>query len=573
MTVYISKYNKVQELFNYKKGTFECKICGKTLKLLSGNHFKKHGITSQEYILKFGHPFPEFYEKTIILDEVISKINDLYISTRFKWKKLTQEGYYIEVNPDQPRYNKLSNYNIRNHLDTRYSIAVFSAEKSSKFLTFDVDCYGWDYHGKIAARFIVRSLENYFSRECIHVSFSGNKGYHVTVFFDNFVSIDKLKKVFNLVLNQSGVYDNFYSNLDDVIVEFRPNFNQAVKLPLGCNFKSSDKIDNYAYFVNDDFNKIDNEIEYIMNIKRASTETIREIIDTNKEKNMVKTSVKKCTSSPIIISKHIEEGIDDIKVEPKLISSLVFEGLETKQTRHLATWYISLYLKDKGYSKTESFDFLMEWSKKQKEMGFTKSNLQEIEMDITRMLEKYVYNNDKNYKLVSSRNKVINFNNTDMYLFEKINNFGQQSHKRVINHQKILFSLILHGRKHEIEGQFFMTYDQIKEISSVSSYSTIIRCLNDLEELEIIKFIQRNTRVNDGTYRNKPNVYKINFFNPDEREIISYPINQHTICTKCFFRMLRYFYSKDTLFKVVSRRLKYDILKVNENEDSCNCIM
>lgn len=114
-------------------------------------------------------------------------------------------------------YCPLTDGVLRNHLERRYAVAIFAGEHCSRFLCFDVD----DGRKETVEKVIDALIELGFPRCGIHISLSGGKGYHVETFFDNLVRTEKLRRVYQWVLEST--------ELTAHQVEFRPTNRNAIK--------------------------------------------------------------------------------------------------------------------------------------------------------------------------------------------------------------------------------------------------------------------------------------------------------------------------------------------------------
>jgi len=109
------------------------------------------------------------------------------------------------------------------HMNGNMSLCVFAGPYKTKFLTFDVDLKDTAVIQKIADTLIDLGIPE----DAINVSESGNKGYHVDIFFDDGVYNWKAKELYGLVI--------FMGQFDPKKVEYRPTPKQAIKLPLGIH--------------------------------------------------------------------------------------------------------------------------------------------------------------------------------------------------------------------------------------------------------------------------------------------------------------------------------------------------
>lgn len=151
---------------------------------------------------------------------LIDSLNDLFITTRKKFITNIYDGKFKLTK------RILTDNRLRNVLKHKETIAIFSASKTSKFLTFDIDVNG---DLELAETYAIKILEILdakmeIKKENTLVNYSGNKGLHVHILFDKLVEIKKLKQLYNYVLAKLNVPTN--------VIEFRPTYKQAIKIPL-----------------------------------------------------------------------------------------------------------------------------------------------------------------------------------------------------------------------------------------------------------------------------------------------------------------------------------------------------
>ncbi len=153
----------------------------------------------------------------------------------------------------------------------------------------------------------------------------------------------------------------------------------GVKLPMGVNFLNNDNYNNYAFYVDNDFNEIEYGIEYLLNIKKSSSEILREVFNDYKDiklnyygKSYI--NEKECHS--------VDTKSIDLKNDLKgKIEYVIKNGLEVSGTRHYWSFLISMYLKELGLHIDDAYNFLLEWNMKQVQNSMSKSISVEIERD------------------------------------------------------------------------------------------------------------------------------------------------------------------------------------------------
>lgn len=151
---------------------------------------------------------------------------------------------------------------MNQHVRGQYAVSVYAGRKASKFICFDVDDGKED-----TVRTIIALLCRFGIGEAyIQVSTSGNKGYHVEVFFDQLVFTADLLRLYNWIITEGG--------LNPQKVEFRPTHVQSIKLPLSINSKTGRKC---WYLDKRTLDPIEDE-KYILAIGQYPTEGLHALL-------------------------------------------------------------------------------------------------------------------------------------------------------------------------------------------------------------------------------------------------------------------------------------------------------
>lgn len=453
-----------------------CKICG--TKRATARHIKTHGLEYEQYL-------SIYEEEEYIEQKLVKKFNELYITVRHKWAEMNHAGEYATYSTIEDvgihRKYGLVDKDIKNHLRQKKTLALYTPKEYSKFMVFDID-----YKDIGLLEEIYNSLLVYLPAEAIHCSYSGNKGYHITIFFSRLIKKSILKKFFDVVINDAGRPKG---------VELLGCDNKPVKLPLGINFKNKDAMNNYCYFCNQFGVEVKDSEEYFLNIQAIDPRVIYEIVEVNYNENIsVNTEF---TDEEIIEIDELIELKDkghfanySLKNKIATIEKAIDMGLNEPNTRHKTMLAIAIYLKDiRGYSIGETRQFLKEWISKQ-DASLYKSTQREIEQDIKNMTNT-VYRKD--YKLKVNK-KQISINSLDI---REILSVKSKPLRR------LYFILYIHGKAYADDtGTFYMTYQQIKEGGDKSNKKHLKNQIKKLQELGKINIIR------EGEYK-KPNKYQI----------------------------------------------------------------
>lgn len=160
-----------------------------------------------------------------VLAELYVTYRGMFNSSYFKIDKIGKDNDPILARKGGVPI-KLTQHHLEYHLCRYYAVHIFAGKTSSKFVCFDVDHSSWN---TVAG--LINAIEEWgIPRHLIYPSTSGNKGYHVDVFFDRPVSTGALETFYKQVLKIAGMSKS--------LVEFRPTHTQSIKLPLSVHPKT-----------------------------------------------------------------------------------------------------------------------------------------------------------------------------------------------------------------------------------------------------------------------------------------------------------------------------------------------
>src|SRR5699024_893090 len=169
--------------------------------------------------------------------KIIRKINDLYIQTRKKYLVQFPDNYVTMDRKKNDNVWILNDGMIKRHLQGGITYGVFSGGFFNKFMTFDIDYSNNENAAKRVTKLVTTILVIDFNipLEDIHVSLSGNKGYHIDLFFDKPLQVVDTEAFYRKVMSKVGELPSGGQ------VEFRPSWNQGVKLPLGVHQRTGNR--------------------------------------------------------------------------------------------------------------------------------------------------------------------------------------------------------------------------------------------------------------------------------------------------------------------------------------------
>lgn len=465
-------------------------------------------------------------------DPRIKQLNDLYVLNRWKYLKLykndkTQEWEYkTETYYKTPYFNNNKTINkplidndIAQHLKGKYTIGVFAGKVdgiiSSKFMTFDIDV-----RDKIIAIWYVYKIGNSLIDHNIndfYISNSGNKGWHIDLFFDYPIPVSKLQRFHSYIVNDADCINDEFGK-----VEYWPTVNHGVKIPLGFNYRNKAS-PNYCYFA--DYEHQLRPIEdpnYIYNIKKIDNIHFQFLIDELTEDELeIKQIIEQQRSDyESIKQKHqllpvYRQNIDeDITVEA--MQKLEVEGLKHTGTRHNSLFDLCRYYKYCGMDQEDNQDMLLEWMRQQPENTYSTpwdKILKEIESIV-----KYIYENDCS---ITADAKDITVNYVEIKQVLKANSMSEKL---------LLFAMLIHSKRYATKnGVFYFPYSLIEKTTGLSD-KTITKCLTSLSKPDqrFIEVIVRNEdKYVDGKWKGKKNnKYKILIIPLDDPDYCIQEINE-----------------------------------------------
>lgn len=521
-----------------------CKICN--LKMANKKHIESaHDVKYDDYIQEYEK---EFYNEK----QAIHKINELYITTRNKFIEMSQDGKWTTVEKTNSAISKsfkrkyaLCDKDVMEHLRQKKTLGVHMAGNYSKFITFDIDRLDI---GMLES--VVNAITHYIPKDDIHCSFSGLKGFHIEIFFKDLVPKDIVNKFYYVILSDTGYKENE--------VECRGNSNQAIKLPLGINFKNKDGMNNYCYYCNEYGVAVENSLEYIQTVKAINTKAIYEAVEINYTPNYL-------NNSEIIDIEDLRESVKQLPIynstidnKINIVETLINEGISIEGTRHKSLYSIAVYLKDiKGYEIENTKSFLGRWIKEKCSQEMFKSSKQEIEQDIKDTCNS-IYAND--YKMqVKKRNVALS--NLDIKEILSIKS-------KPLRH--IYFILYVHCKAYgDKTGLFYMTYEQMGQAGANNSNRVSLKKqLENLQSEGKIQITESNVSSNKG-YIKKPNRYRINALNIevviDIDDIKTFEIC-NLECSNCFEIACSYLLEQEEIKKQFN---KNNVISIRKLKGEC----
>lgn len=434
-------------------------------------------------------------------NEIINKINELYIMSRYQYLILGENGKYQTFNAyKNQKVYPLNDYIIQRHLDGKSTLGVFSSTNHTKFICFDIDVKDKDKAKWTVYRLVNSLIEIGIPENDIHISLSGNKGYHVELYFKNPIKNEVAYELYLIVMNHSDLL-----NIDFGDVEYRPNaMKQGVKIPLGVNFKNSRKPRCWYVDYDKSLKPIPNN-KYILKIEQIDDAIIYDILERERdsfreqevgEVEEVRGYIESKYSSLKIYNENIEES-ETIEAIEKLLHT----GLTMTGTRHNSLLKLAKYFRYQAFTTEECYSALVDWMSEQDTRSYTTKwdeCINDIELIVT-----YTYVNEISLTVDLKE------------IFVTYEEMKQILRLRTRNEKLLAYCLLIHSKRYARKnGQFYMVYRQMSEASGLCEKTTR-NLVNKLEQNGILEIVERNRKVKDKVGRvikkeKKPNIYKMN---------------------------------------------------------------
>lgn len=461
--------------------------------------------------------------------QLIQQLNELYVMERKKMIKQTATGYVTIKGTEKNPY-PLVDYVIEKHVRQEITIGVYSGKYLTKVIGFDVDM---KEHSAVATQELVRTLTDVYGLELenILVSFSGSKGYHVDVFLDKAIALEKAKQFYHLVLQELN-----YSFTE---IELRPTAGQGYKLPLSVHRKTG----KVACIVNS-LTLVEQPREAIFNVIKADTESLLELLPEQ-------VTGRNELTLDADTAEQFEDTIDGMKMfiptdYRESMAKILTEGtLLYKDSRNNSTFFLSIFLKEQGYSESETAGItagIIENTFKHKRDLIDVATTQEYAVKECYRIAKVVFERD--YSITEHKAKPVRIYKEDILLTL------QPKRKE---HRQLLFSMLCHSKRYATkDGTFYMAYSVMTKVGNTANRARLADYTRKLEEQGLIEFIQRNKR-KEKSLKSETNVYRIN--QTYETPIDSNYIELDSFNVSDWARVTTQLFSESELKALVTRRV------------------
>lgn len=499
----------------------KCEVCGKEFKRITAGHLKTHGMTLMEYNKLYNRD--KYY-----IDRCIQFLEDYYITVKYRYVEAIKghEPMTITNDPNKKGYIGLTSTHLKHHIMGRKNIAIYFPKSSSKLIGFDVDTKDFSVVEKVYNAILNKGIP----KDCIAISSSGNKGFHVDVFLEQLLGFYYTKRFYKAILEDTG--------LSEDIVEVRGAGGQAYKLPITKHRNTYKE----CCFLDLQGNKIDT-LEAIESYKKADIELIKKVVlDCNRVKKQP-TPVQPTASDEALMLEFEEMDATVNQNEKYSITNgakiryceeLLEKGYHEDSHRNPTILLMATYFKDvKEYCLKDTLEAIQtwvdtKWSKKLIDKEFLKKKDDTI---------KRVYREKMTF-WTSANEIVISLPEIREIFSVTTNNKLQTQALR-----KLYYILLLHHKAYankNNEWTFYMTYEQMMNSGAIkNNRQQAMKQLRELEKLGKVNIVSCN-KFRDSTMK-APNEYQLPQF-------VSYVVETETVgfkicdleikCKDCMYKAL-----------------------------------
>jgi len=244
-----------------------------------------------------------------------------------------------------PVQEKLKDGNISNHLAGKNSYGIYLIEPTCNMCwhtVIDIDTKEVDVLKKIKKATLELGLE----QNQILTEFSGNKGYHLWLNFNEAIEAEKARKLGKLIVVSSRVGGDIevFPKQDRVR---DGGYGNPIKLPLGIHKLSG----NSSYLLNEQLQKVDDWESCLINIQKISPGQANNILD--------KFIDNVSSVSPCNYEKSKTAGSEGLPCFKRIMQNGVSEG-----KRDDVAFRLAIYLKNHGVVRDLALSSLITWNKK-----------------------------------------------------------------------------------------------------------------------------------------------------------------------------------------------------------------
>ncbi len=414
----------------------------------------------------------------------IDKFNELYIQTRSKYLVQFPNRYVTMNKKHSERVFALNDSMLKKHLEGSLTYGIFNGGYFNKFITFDVD-FSDHAMARWATLKLIDVLVSDFniSRSDIHVSLSGNKGFHVDLFFDKPLPVSDVRSFYDNVLAEVGPIDGGQ-------IEFRPSWTQGVKLPLGIHQVTKRRcwyVDNLTLEPIESF-------DYLLGVEPMDTTAITDL-DFGLTEEQTQEFEAVAAETNILVN-----VLDQSAALQKARRILEAGRLTESNTRHNTTFTLACFFNSQGFERAEAVEAIMEILLATPREYFSKGSMPDFWLKEAKRLVNYVYDNDLS---LGNTDKPVKVYRSEILAILQAGTFKQK---------QMLFAMLVTSKRYG--PTFYLTTKTAMKMIGTKSRETVQNAIKALVKKGYVEYrrkgeIDRARSLELGRPRYKPNKYRL----------------------------------------------------------------
>lgn len=271
------EYDKAKEIFEIiVQKTNQKEYLEKLAQIYEELELKDQAISAYEKLGQIDkiNQLKRSEKRNQIDDLIIKKFLDLFSGREDVFAIQTEEGYY-------PIRIPMKEKDIMEHLNGEKTLGVYvlRSDNNIKFAALDVD-FKKDFEGNYQSalnfcRQTVTQLCEKLRSENINycIEFSGNRGYHIWIFFDRWLQAYKVRFVLKKICEDIPVNESISVEIFPKQSDTGGGLGNLIKLPLGVHKKTK----NRCPFVDENFEPLQNQFDYLLRIQPNNADNIEKL--------------------------------------------------------------------------------------------------------------------------------------------------------------------------------------------------------------------------------------------------------------------------------------------------------
>ena len=212
--------------------------------------------------------------KKEIIELVLERFSGREDNFALQWFNEENSGYY-------PKRRAIKANDIKEHIKGKKTIGIYQLKKDNtiKFAAYDIDIKKGYEKEKVELKEkqkeitlnLYKTLKSYELNPLIENS--GNKGYHIWLFFENRVQSYKVKHIMEVLLNQIEIIEEVGIEIFPKQIQTKGGLGNLIKIPFGIHKKTGRRCN----LVDEDFRAFNNQFKALQYIKFTNSDEIEKL--------------------------------------------------------------------------------------------------------------------------------------------------------------------------------------------------------------------------------------------------------------------------------------------------------